>query len=58
MAELADMADMADVDSIDLAGVPQQLELILNDYLAQESKHVHSSRDAPESDAAPKMELF
>lgn len=55
---LRSLADMTDADSIDLAGVPQQLELILNDYLAEESKHVHSSRDAPASDAAPKMELF
>jgi methyl-accepting chemotaxis protein len=55
---LQSLTGMADADSIDLEGVPRQLDLILSDYLTEENKHMHSARDVPESGAAPKLELF
>lgn len=39
-------------------GLPQQLELILDDYLTEESKHRHSARPADGANAPPKLELF
>ena len=38
------------------ASLPQQLELILDDYLTEENKHRHSGREA--EGAPPKLELF
>jgi methyl-accepting chemotaxis protein len=38
--------------------LPAQLELILDDYLAEEQKHTHSIRQTSGSDAPLKIELF
>jgi methyl-accepting chemotaxis protein len=40
------------------ANLPVQLELILDDYLAEEQKHRHSVRQTQGTDAALKIELF
>ena len=40
------------------AALPQQLELILDDYLTEEDKHRHSARQAEVAGAPPKIELF
>ena len=41
-----------------MAQLPQQLELILNEYLAEEDKHKHSARASAEEGAGAKIELF
>jgi len=40
------------------AHLPVQLELILNDYLAEEQKHRHSVRQTQGNNAPLKIELF
>jgi methyl-accepting chemotaxis protein len=42
----------------DRADLPVQLELILDEYLAEENKHRHSERQTQDSRAPPKIELF
>ncbi|MDO8652214.1 MAG: methyl-accepting chemotaxis protein [Undibacterium sp.] len=49
---------MADQDGADLAQLPQLLELILNDYLTEEEKHMHSARHGSDSSSELKIELF
>jgi methyl-accepting chemotaxis protein len=41
-----------------LAQLPQQLELILHDYLQEEDKHRHSGRASSDADQGSKIELF
>jgi methyl-accepting chemotaxis protein len=41
-----------------LADLPQQLELILDDYMAEEQNHRHSTRQTQGDDAPLKIELF
>jgi methyl-accepting chemotaxis protein len=52
VAGRVDRGDAAD------APLPQQLELILDDYLTEEHKHRHSARHAEAAGAPPKIELF
>jgi len=40
------------------AGLPRQLELVLNEFLAEEQNHRHSVRQTQGSDAPLKLELF
>jgi methyl-accepting chemotaxis protein len=49
---------MGSVDPAEDAELPVQLELILDDYLAEEKKHRHSVRQTQGSDAPLKIELF
>jgi methyl-accepting chemotaxis protein len=55
---LRTMLLMPHVDQGESAGLPVQLELILDDYLAEEQKHRHSVRQTQGSDAPLKIELF
>ncbi len=52
MLLLTPCVDRADAD------LPLQLELILDDYLAEEAKHRHSVRQTQGVDAPLKVELF
>ena len=45
-------------DQAEDAALPLQLELILDDYLAEEAKHRHSVRQTQGADAPLKVELF
>jgi len=49
---------MASGDTAEAGDLPVQLELILDDYLAEEQKHRHSVRQTQGSDAPLKIELF
>jgi len=40
------------------AGLPEQLELVLDEYLAEEGNHRHSVRQTPDEGASRKIELF
>jgi methyl-accepting chemotaxis protein len=57
-AALSDSLATADSAAAGLAELPQQLELILNDYLAEEQNHRHSTRQTQGDDAPLKIELF
>jgi methyl-accepting chemotaxis protein len=47
-----------DQDSEALERLPEQLSLILDDYLAEEDHHKHSTRQATEGSGERKIELF
>jgi methyl-accepting chemotaxis protein len=45
-------------DNVEEANLPVQLEMILDDYIAEEQKHRHSVRQTQGNDAPVKIELF
>jgi methyl-accepting chemotaxis protein len=49
---------MRTTDPADAGDLPLQLELILDDYVAEEQKHRHSVRQTQGSDAPLKIEMF
>jgi methyl-accepting chemotaxis protein len=49
---------MRTMDTADAGDLPLQLELILDDYVAEEQKHRHSVRQTQGTDAPLKIELF
>lgn len=55
---LRTMLLVSDGEHAEDANLPVQLELILDDYLAEEQKHRHSVRQTEGSDAPLKLELF
>jgi methyl-accepting chemotaxis protein len=57
-ALLQETVNQARSDDFDLALLPQQLELVLNEYLTEEAKHLHSARADSDESAGPKIELF
>jgi methyl-accepting chemotaxis protein len=57
-AMLQDLLSSADDSAAGLAELPEQLELILDEYLKEEDKHRHSSRAVQDEDAPLKIELF
>jgi methyl-accepting chemotaxis protein len=52
------LVDPTEQDRVNFGDVPEQLDLILNNYLKEEEKHRHSARDAPGNGAELKVELF
>jgi methyl-accepting chemotaxis protein len=57
-AMLRELVSSADDGAAGLEKLPQQLELILEQYLQEEDKHRHSSRAVPDEEAPLKIELF
>jgi methyl-accepting chemotaxis protein len=57
-AALSDSLAAAEEAPACLAQLPQQLELILSDYLSEEQNHSHSTRQTSGEDAPLKIELF
>ncbi len=55
---LQDAANLIAQDGADLTHLPALLEVILQDYLTEEGKHRHSSRDIAEGHRELKIELF
>ncbi len=57
-ALLEGLSESAPGESAKISGVPQQLELILHDFLSEEDKHRHSVRQADTGSGDLKIELF
>jgi methyl-accepting chemotaxis protein len=57
-AALSESLDAPEGAAVGLAELPQQLELILNDYLSEEQNHSHSTRQTQADDGPLKIELF
>ncbi len=57
-ALLQSLSGIAAAEGPEIAGVPEQFEMILNDFLTEEDKHRHSVRQASADNGELKIELF
>jgi len=57
-ASFQEAGGMQDQAGVKLALLPELLELILNDYLAEENKHKHSEKQSSDNSSELKIELF
>jgi len=57
-ASFREALEFAGQDGSAFAGLPHQLASILDEYLTEEDKHVHSARDSTDGSGELKRELF